>query len=86
MRKTMLKYECCKSIMKANIFVKLLENSDNRNSSILYRDNGHAGRAEYQAPESRSLTQVYKNVHCCHWLPKELSNKGYQTYQRVENP
>ena len=37
---------------------------------------------------TKSLTQVvlHTNVHCCHWLPKELSNKGYQTYQRFEHP
>ena len=35
---------------------------------------------------TKPLTQVHINVHCCHWLPKELSNKGYQTYQRVEHP
>ena len=48
---------------------------------MLHRDNVHAGRAGYQAPGSRSLTQVHTNVHCCHWLLKELSNtcKGYQT-------
>ena len=40
----------------------------------------------YQAPGSKSPTQVHTNVHCCHWLPKELSKKGYQTYQGVENP
>ena len=61
-------------------------NSDERNSSMLYRDNAYAGRAAYQAPGSRSLTQVHTNVHCYHWLPKEFSNKGYQTYQRVESP
>ena len=49
---------------------------------MLFRDN--VGRAGYQAPGSRS--QVHTKVHCCYWLPKELSNKVYQTYQRVENP
>ena len=49
-------------------------------------DNVHAGKAENQAPGSRSLSQVHTTVHCCHWLPKELSNKGYQTNQRVEIP
>ena len=49
-------------------------------------DNVHAGRAGYQAPGSRSLTQVHSNVHRCHWLPKELTNKGYQTYQSLESP
>lgn len=29
---------------------------------------------------------MHTNVHCCPWLPKELSNKGLQTYQRVEIP
>ena len=29
---------------------------------MLYRDNVHAGRAGYQAPGSRSLTQVYTSV------------------------
>ena len=53
---------------------------------MLYRENVHAGRAGYKAPGSTSLTQVHTNVHCCHWLSKELSNKGYQTYQRVEHP
>ena len=53
---------------------------------MLFRDNGHADKVGYQTPGSRSLTQVHTNVHCCHWLPKELSNKGYQTYQRVESP
>ena len=51
---------------------------------MLYRYNVHAGRAGYQACGSRSLTQVHTNVQCCHCLPKELPNKGYQTYQRVE--
>ena len=50
------------------------------------RDNVLAGSAGYQSPESRSLTQVHSYVYCCHWLPKKLSNKGYQTYQRVECP
>ena len=26
------------------------------------------------------------HIHCCHWLPKELSIKAYQNYQRVESP
>ena len=52
---------------------------------MLYKYNVHAGRTGYQAPGSRFLTQVHTNVHCCHWLPKELSNEGYQTYQRVGN-
>ena len=46
----MLQYECCKSMLMAKIFVKLLLNSDKRNSIMLYRDNVHAGRAGYQAP------------------------------------
>ena len=53
---------------------------------MLYKGNVHADGAGYRVPGSRSLTQEHTNVHCCHWLPKELSNKGYQTYQRVENP
>ena len=36
---------------------------------MLYRDNVHVGRTGYQAPGSRSLTQVRTNVRCCHWLP-----------------
>ena len=36
-------------------------------------------------PEA-GLTQVHTNVHYCHLLPKELSNKGNQTCQRVECP
>ena len=52
---------------------------------MLDRDNVHADQG-YPTPGSRSLTQVHTNVHCCHWLPKELSKKGYQTYQRVESP
>ena len=52
---------------------------------MLYRDNVHAGRLGYQAPGIKSPTQVPTNVHCIHWLPKELSKKGYQTYQGVEN-
>ena len=86
MKKTILQYECCKSMLTANIFVKWLQNSNKRNSSMLYKGNVHADRAGYQAPGSRSLTQEHTNVHYCPWLPKELSNKGYQTYQRVENP
>ena len=53
---------------------------------MLYRDNVHVVKVGYPAPGSRSLTQVLTNVHCCHWLPKELSNKGYQTFKRVESP
>ena len=53
---------------------------------MLYRDNVHAGRTGHQASGSMSLTQVLTNVHCCHWFPKELSNKGYGTYQKVESP
>ena len=53
---------------------------------MLYMDNVRAGRTGYQEPRSSFLTQLHTNVHCCHWLLKELSNKGYQTYQRVENP
>ena len=45
---------------------------------MLYRDNVHADLVGYPTPGSRSLTQVRINVHCCHCLPKELSNKGYQ--------
>ena len=33
---------------------------------MLYRNNIHADRVEYQAPGSRSLTQVHTNVHCCY--------------------
>ena len=55
-------------------------------SSMLFRDNVHAGRTGYHAQGSKSLTQVHTKVHCCHGSPKELSNKGYQTYQRVERP
>ena len=86
MRKTILQYQCCTSMLTANILEKWLQNSDKKNSRMLYRGNVHANSALFQAPESRSLTQVHTNVHWCHWLPKELSNKGYQTYQRVENP
>ena len=53
---------------------------------MLFRDNVHADRVGYPTPGSRSLTHVHTVVHCCHWLPKELSNKDSQTYQRVENP
>ena len=50
-----------------------------------YRDTVHAGIAGYQAPGSSSLKHVHTNVYYCHWLPKELSKKGYQTYQRDES-
>ena len=53
---------------------------------MLYRDNVHADKVGYLTSGSRSLTQVQTNVHCYHWFPKDLSNKGYQTYQRVESP
>ena len=53
---------------------------------MLFRDHVHADRVGYPTPGSKSLTQVHTNVRCCQWLPKELSNKGYQTYQRVESP
>ena len=33
---------------------------------MLYRYNVHAGKAENQAPGSRSLSQVHTTVHCCH--------------------
>ena len=72
MRKTILQYECCKTMLTANIVVKWLYNCDKRNSR-LYRDNVRTGKAGYQEPGSRSLTQVHTNVYCCHWLPKELS-------------
>ena len=52
---------------------------------MLYRDNVHADKVGCPTPGSRFLTQVHTNVHCCHWLPKELFNKSYQTYQRVES-
>ena len=52
---------------------------------MLCRDNVHADRVVYQTPGNRSLTQVHTNVHCCHWLPKDLSNESYQIYQRAEN-
>ena len=53
---------------------------------MLYRDNVHADKEGDPTPGSKSLTQVLTNVHCCHWFPKELSNKGYGTYQKVESP
>ena len=51
MRKTILQYECCKTMLTANIIVKWLYNCDKRNSR-LYRDNVHTGKAGYQAPGS----------------------------------
>ena len=53
---------------------------------MLYRDNFHADKIGYPTTGSRSLTQVHTNVHCCQRLPKEVSNKGNQTYQSVESP
>ena len=53
---------------------------------MLYSDNDHADKVGYPTPGSRYQTQVHTNVHCFHWLPKVLSNKCYQTYQRVESP
>ena len=53
-------YECYKSI------ITILKNYK-KNSSMLFRDNVHA-------QGSKSLTQVHTKVHCCHGLPKELSN------------
>ena len=67
MRKTILQYECCKSMLTTNIFVKWLYNSDKINSSMLYRDNVQSGGDGYQAPWSMSLTQLRTNVH---WLHK----------------
>ena len=58
----------------ANIFVKCLYNSYKRNSTMLYRDNVHAGKVGYPTPRTRSLTQGHTNAPCCHWLPKKLSN------------
>ena len=52
---------------------------------MLYMDNFHAVKVGYPTPRSRSMTQVLTYVHCCHWLPKELSNKGYHTYQTFLN-
>ena len=37
---------------------------------MLYKDNVHTGRAGYQAPGSRSLTQVHTNFHWCNCLPR----------------
>ena len=53
---------------------------------MLYRDTVHPVKVGYPTPGSRSMTQGHTNVHFCHGLRKEYSNKGYQTYQRVESP
>ena len=53
---------------------------------MLYRDNVHASKVGYPTSGIRSLTQGHTNAHRCHWLPKEFSYKGYQTYQKVESP
>ena len=72
----------CWRLTFCKMIIKLLQ----RNSYMLYRDNVHADWVGEPTPGSRSLIQVHTNVHCCHWLPEELSNKGYQTYQRLKIP
>ena len=46
MRKTILRYECCKLMLTANIFVKQILNFNKSNCNMLYRDNVHEGRTE----------------------------------------
>ena len=59
-------------------FCKMSIKLSQKNCSLLYRDNVYTVKVGYPAPGSRSLTQVFTNVHCCHWLPEELSNKDNQ--------
>ena len=82
MRKTTLQYEFCKFMLTANVFVNYYKTLDKRNSSVLYRDNVHADIAGLLRPR-KQVTQL--SAHKCSMLSLELSNKGYQTYQRVEH-
>ena len=44
MRKIILQYECCKTMLTVNIFVERLYTSDKINISLLYRDNVNTGK------------------------------------------
>ena len=52
---------------------------------MLYRDNDHAGRAGYQTPGSRSLTQVHINVDSCHWLPRNYQKRVIKLIRGSKN-
>ena len=64
MRKTILQYECCKTMLASNIFcrmiIKLWQKKQYR---ILCTDSAITRKAENRAPGSRSLTLV--RAHKC---------------------
>ena len=79
-RKTISQYECCKTMLTANMFVESLKNCDKRNSKMLYRYNVFPFNADYQPPESRSLTRMHANIHCT-----VVVVKSYQRADSVNN-
>ena len=58
----MSQYECCKSMLTANIFAKNDYKTPTKEtvvSIMLYRDDGHADKVGYRTTGSRSLTQAH---------------------------
>ena len=79
MRKTILKYECCKSMLTVNIFFNEYKTTK---TVVCYIETMFIqvvqGIKHPEVGPHHNCTQMYTVV--------TGSNKGYQTYQRVENP